>query len=342
MSLTLDRPASRSAAPIGAPPAAGPVASATSRAASGPLRVLAAGAVAASVAVLGRQLAGSNFLAVLSHVRWVDLAVAVGFMAVSMVAGAYNLIGFTPRPLRLGDTVLAQLAVGGLRLIAPSAVSTPAVASRYLMRVGASGPEALTTVAVAQSAQFAVTLVLVAGLGALAGRSAHTTHLDPVVVIGVAVAVAVAALVVIRATRSDTWLARRLAAIRAAVTDSAALLGSHARRRPGRVLLGLGGSALLTASHVLAFAFCVRAAGGSGSALALTLIYLGAASAGSLVPTPGGLGAVEAALIGGLGSTGLSLPTATAAALLSRAVSVWLPAIPGAGSCYLLRRRGLL
>ena len=44
----------------------------------------------------------------------------------------------------------------------------------------------------------------------------------------------------------------------------------------------------------------------------------------------------------GLATAGLALPVATAAALLSRLVAVWLPAVPGVVALALLRRRGLL
>jgi uncharacterized protein (TIRG00374 family) len=108
------------------------------------------------------------------------------------------------------------------------------------------------------------------------------------------------------------------------------------------VSLGVGASAALTATHVLAFAFCVSAVGGHASYLALTLVYLAAASAGSIIPTPGGVGAVETALITGLTAAGIALPVAAAAALLSRAVAVWLLAIPGWVALVTMRRRGLL
>ena len=64
--------------------------------------------------------------------------------------------------------------------------------------------------------------------------------------------------------------------------------------------------------------------------------------AGSLIPTPGGTGAVEAALVAGLTATGLPLPVAAAAALLARLESVWLPAPPGWWAMRTLRRQGLL
>jgi uncharacterized protein (TIRG00374 family) len=86
----------------------------------------------------------------------------------------------------------------------------------------------------------------------------------------------------------------------------------------------------------------VAAAGGHLPVLTLAAIYLGAATAGSLLPTPGGIGGVEAALIAGLTAAGVSMPVATAATVLSRLVAVWLPAIPGWWTAFRLRRAGLL
>jgi uncharacterized protein (TIRG00374 family) len=76
--------------------------------------------------------------------------------------------------------------------------------------------------------------------------------------------------------------------------------------------------------------------------LTLATVYLASAAAGSMFPTPGGTGAVEATMIGGLIVAGLPLPIATAATLLSRLVSVWLLVLPGWIGLISLRRRGLL
>jgi uncharacterized protein (TIRG00374 family) len=140
-------------------------------------------------------------------------------------------------------------------------------------------------------------------------------------------------------------LARRSERVRGwarAAGHSVVELGRHARRHPGRVAVGVLASAALTVTHVLAFAACVAATGSDLPVLTLTAVYLGAAAAGSVIPTPGGLGPVEAALVAGLAAAGLPLAVATTAALLSRLVAVWLPAVPGVVAIAVLRRRGLL
>jgi uncharacterized protein (TIRG00374 family) len=59
----------------------------------------------------------------------------------------------------------------------------------------------------------------------------------------------------------------------------------------------------------------------------------------ALVPfTPGGLGFVEAGLVGTLRLAGVSASDALTATLLYRIVAFWLP-IPAAGVAYLLFRR---
>lgn len=59
----------------------------------------------------------------------------------------------------------------------------------------------------------------------------------------------------------------------------------------------------------------------------------------ALIPyTPGGLGFVEAGLVGTLTVAGVPGPDALAATLLYRLVAYWLP-IPAGGVAYLLFRR---
>lgn len=294
--------------------------------------LLAALAVAA-VGLLAVQVRDAGLGTALADVAPGQLAVAAGWVALSLLAAVYNLTGFSARPLRLGPTLLAQLAVGGLRLVAPSALSTPAVLGRYLVRSGASVPDAATTVAASQSAQLLATAAVLGGLGLHSGRGWPPAP-SPVAAAVAGLVVLALAVLAGRSERVRGW-AR-------VVWRSTVTLARHARRHPGRVTAGLLASAALTVTHVLAFAACVAATGAQVPLLTLTAVHLGAAAAGSLIPTPGGLGAVEAALVAGLVAAGLPLPVATAAALLSRLVAVWLPAVPGVLALVVLRRRGLL
>ena len=289
----------------------------------------------ASCALLVVQLRGIALGAVFADLRVGWLLAAILATAASLAAAAHNLSAFAPIRLRTFDTLRAQLAVCGLRVIAPSAVTTPAIGARYLTRSGLTMAEALAVVGTAQAAQLVMTIAVVAVLAA-AGSSgldvqAGTTGL---VLAAAAVLVAIGVLV-----------GRRVVALRRIVTavgGAVCVLATHLRQRPTRVVTGLGASGALTIAHVAAFACCVQAVGGHAAVPSLTAVYLGAASAGSLVPTPAGVGPIEAAMIAGLCAAGVSLPTATGATLLTRLVMVWAPAIPGWIALRSLRRRGLL
>ncbi len=59
---------------------------------------------------------------------------------------------------------------------------------------------------------------------------------------------------------------------------------------------------------------------------------------GNLLPLPGGLGGVEGGMIGALAAFGVSLDLAVLAVLSYRAISFWLPTIPGTVAYFELRR----
>jgi uncharacterized membrane protein YbhN (UPF0104 family) len=77
-----------------------------------------------------------------------------------------------------------------------------------------------------------------------------------------------------------------------------------------------------------------------GSAPPFTVIlmayFLG--TVGNLLPLPGGLGGVEGGMIGAFAAFGVNLDQAVLAVLAYRAISFWLPTLPGAIAYFQLRR----
>ena len=71
-------------------------------------------------------------------------------------------------------------------------------------------------------------------------------------------------------------------------------------------------------------------------------VYLGASIIAAAAPTPGGLGALEAAVVAGLTGVGMESGAAVAAVLSYRLVTYWLPILPGWISFHMLERRGLI
>ena len=113
-------------------------------------------------------------------------------------------------------------------------------------------------------------------------------------------------------------------------------------QRPRKLAEGIGGALLLSAAYILCLAACVHAFGGSVPITSVAVVYLTGSALGSVVPTPGGLGAVEAALSAGLTAAGLPGAAAVSAVLLFRLLTFWLPVPVGwAALKYLERRQAL-
>ena len=93
-----------------------------------------------------------------------------------------------------------------------------------------------------------------------------------------------------------------------------------------------------TGFDYLALLFALRAVGANPRPSLVILAYASAELLALIPLTPGGLGFVEAGLVGTLTLAGVAGPDALAATLLYRLASYWIP-IPAGGLAYLLFRR---
>jgi uncharacterized protein (TIRG00374 family) len=113
-------------------------------------------------------------------------------------------------------------------------------------------------------------------------------------------------------------------------------------QHPRKLAQGIGGTLLLSAAYIGCLAVCVRALDGSVPIASVAVVYLTGSAIGSLVPTPGGLGAVEAALSAGLTAAGLPAAVALSSVLLYRLLTFWLPVPIGWVALRYLERRQAL
>ena len=113
-------------------------------------------------------------------------------------------------------------------------------------------------------------------------------------------------------------------------------------QQPVKLARGIGGALLLSLSYILCLAACVAAFGRSVPIASIAVVYLTGSAIGSILPTPGGLGGVEAALTAGLTAAGLPGAVAVSAVLLFRLLTFWLPVPFGwAAMTYLEREQAL-
>ena len=97
-----------------------------------------------------------------------------------------------------------------------------------------------------------------------------------------------------------------------------------------RTRLGLlfGGSATITLAYLAAMMASLEAFGSTASFPLVGLLFLTGSAIATAAPTPGGLGAAEAALIAAL-STVEDAVIVIPAVFLYRLVTFWLPILPG-------------
>jgi uncharacterized protein (TIRG00374 family) len=100
--------------------------------------------------------------------------------------------------------------------------------------------------------------------------------------------------------------------------------------RPARALALWGGSFAFPALQASVLVLTGRALGLDIPPAHMAVAYLAATVAVALVPTPGGIGSVEAALVVALVAAGGPAAVATAVVLAFRVITVWLPLVPGA------------
>jgi uncharacterized membrane protein YbhN (UPF0104 family) len=233
---------------------------------------------------------------------------------------------------------MAQLAATFVSLMAPAAVGQIGTNSRYLQQAGASPAVAIASVGATQVFVFASYVILVIAFGVATGKQAGPDLIpDTTVLLVVAGTVATAAgLLAIPAARRSV-----VSRVRPVLSTTWPRLLETARQ-PQRIAMGIGGALLLNLAYAAALYAAVFAYGGDLAYATVGFVYLAAGAVGSAAPTPGGIGAVEAALAAGLTAAGLDGSTAVQSALLFRAVTFWLPMVPGWLSFTYLQRQGAL
>jgi uncharacterized protein (TIRG00374 family) len=113
-------------------------------------------------------------------------------------------------------------------------------------------------------------------------------------------------------------------------------------RDPAKALALLGGALAVILLNIICFAAALAAVDAHVGLSTAIVVYLGGSTVGGAAPTPGGLGAVEAALVAGLTAAGVDASLGVAGVLTFRLLTYWLPIPLGYAALRTLRREGLL
>ena len=299
---------------------------------------------------VGRRLppVEARDIAVLAGIGVTAFAVLVGVAGPSAVGDALGGLQWTLVALALASQVLGVVAASGQELLAgggpPRLAAGVAVQSGAAQRLvpglgplgydsyalvwrGWARPVALDALRRRQGAGVLGWLVVAMAFG-LVAWGAPRPEISASVGLWVLLAATVVFVLVGLGRAGDRW--RRLlvrpatpvALVRRRPDEAATV---HAVRLGGQ----LAAAVALPLAGIASFALVVAACGGRISFAGAASVALAAMAAAALVPTPGGVGGVEAVVGLGLVLLGVPLASAAAAVVVWRVLTLWLPLAVG-------------
>jgi glycosyltransferase 2 family protein len=303
-----------------------------------PRTLLAIAALAGAFYFLLPQIAqvSSSWHAILSA-DWAWLPAVILLSALTYVASAAALIGGVPGHVPFWPTVVAQFASSFINRVSPANVGGMALNARFLQKSGADTAASVAAVGVNSLAGAIMHLVLIVVFFVLAGHDlTKAFKLPSSSKILLILAVILAVIGIVLASRPGRRWARKtlVPGLRSAAVSLRRVASS-----PVKLGLLFGGSAAITLAYIAALVAALEAFTTGPSLVLVGAVYLGAAALAAAAPTPGGLGAIEAALVAGLTGVGVQAGPAVSAVLLYRLTTYWLPVLPGWLSFRFLQRR---
>ena len=267
-----------------------------------------------------------------SYLPWILL-----LSAATYVGATISISGAIPKRLPTVATFVTQLASSFTSKVAPAGLGGMALNIRFLQKQGVDPAVAVAGVGMNSVGGFVMHVILSVIFIVWAGQDGFGSISLPepgVIVIALAALIGVAGVSMLIPAVRRLVVDRLVPVLRRSIGGVKAVLGS-----PGKVLLLLGGSLVVTTSYIVSLYTSTLAFGGGLAFATVAATYLVGAAIASAVPTPGGLGAQEAALVAGLIAVGMDNTIAIPAVFLYRIATFWLPILPGSAAFRWLQRR---
>ncbi|HEY0932376.1 MAG TPA: lysylphosphatidylglycerol synthase transmembrane domain-containing protein [Trebonia sp.] len=275
----------------------------------------------AAAYLLAGELAQASLGRLLKSADWRWGLAALALSVVTYAGATLSVSGFVAQRLGFIRTLLVQLASSFVTLVTPAAVGGVALNVRFLQRRKIPSPVAVASIAVSQVVAFALHILLLAVFGAIAGTADGSSIRPPTWAYFVVAGLLGLGGAVLAFPASRRLVRARLSPTFGQVLPRLVDVAQH----PRKLAEGFGGALLLSLSYIACLSACVAAFGGSVPIAKIGVVYLTGSALGSIIPTPGGLGAVEAALTAGLTAAGVPGGIAVSAVLLFRLLTFWLP-----------------
>jgi uncharacterized protein (TIRG00374 family) len=287
--------------------------------------ILLASASVVALYVLVPQFSQINPKELISTAEWKWAGIALIASALTYFASTALLLSFISVPINRFKALQAQLAASFATLVTPPTLGSVAVNLRFLSRAGVSGPAAATAVGVSQVVIFFIHVLLLVVFGVVAGTQTDFSFRPSRITLVIFVILFALLILGFSINQIRNWILNKTRPIFSQVGPTLAIIA----QQPQRLLLSVLASISLNFAYAVAFYSSLNAFGSDISFATAAFVYLAGATLGQAAPTPGGIGAVEAALVAGLTASGIPSGTALSGVLLYRVATFWLPVLPG-------------
>ncbi len=258
----------------------------------------------------------------LGRADWWWVLAAVPALFVAQTFSTLLQLGAIPADLPFGPTYIVSFGGSFLNRVTPNNVGGMALNFRYQQKAGIDSGAATASVGLETVTGIAANLLLLAVFFARTGRNTsvhfhfHVHQWVLVLVTAVLVAGALYALT----PRGRRFFHDKIWGFIRSAGAAIVRLAQSPRHLALAGVGSLGGPIV----QIVALWLCVHALGGQLPFVQVGAVYLGGHLVASAAPVPGGLGALEAALIAGLSALGMPVGAAASAVLIYRLLTYWL------------------
>ena len=250
-------------------------------------------------------MAGLSFL--LGSLSWVGCAITLG-------------VFIDPAKRDFKGIFLSQVASSFTSVSMPAGVGPAFVNLQFLRRDGYDNTMATAIMSAVVAVQFATTFCLLIGIGLFTGRNTLSGMIPTNTLVIVIGTVAIIAALIMAVPYTRRLVMERLMPI----------VASYARHlieiltQPRQLVVAVLGAVMQSAALGMSFWAALMAFGCRTNVFETTFVFLLANTLGSAVPTPGGLGAIEAVLFSAFRLAGVPSGVAISATLVFRVATYWL------------------
>lgn len=293
--------------------------------------------VLVALIILPQAVAFQTSLVLLGSLNVVAVAAAVLCLGLTFLFAALNYYVLALKPVEYHRTVFVSVANMFTNRLLPAGTGSIATFFLYLRRNRHTATQAGSVIAANNVLGLTAHAILLLTLlvfipEALDGFSKPEL---PARYLLVALAVAAAIILLVGIKRSAH---RKIANIVQRIMHHLTMYRQH----PLRIFSTLLSSMSITILNALVLWFCCLAVAITISPLIALVVFTVGIVAGTLTPTPGGIGGAEAGLLAGLVGFGVTAERALAAVILYRLLSYWLTLVIGAAMYAYINKRGYL